>query len=385
MDKLKILHTADLHMGSPFTGSGFDADRIKQRKKDLFDCFSGILKTAQKKKVDLIIISGDLFEENRVKLSEINSILQSLSETAPIRVILLPGNHDHIRPGGYYDWLQMPPNVFLFRNREFDRFEFEDLSLAVYGSAFNSQEDSERILSRLRFDDNRKYRIAAFHGSLIPEGDETNVKYRPFSETEISDLGIDYVALGHYHKPLIMKNTHGRIIASYPGSPEPLNFGETHTHSFNIVTIENNSVNIETIPSSIRKYFMLNIDCSGMNTEKDVTAACRKTASSAAAESDIIGFNLKGRLEKGLKFDKDVIAAEMRKHYFWVKVTDETYPDIDIESISREETTRGGFARHMLELMEAERQSADTEKIERLNDALFYGLSALDGKRPEKR
>jgi exonuclease SbcD len=383
MDKLRILHTADLHLGSPFSGSGFDSDKIKERKRDLFECFDSILISAQKKKVDLVIICGDLFEEERVKRSDINSIMRSLSEIAPIRCVLLPGNHDYFREGGYYNWLHWPANVYIFKERELSRFIFEDISLAVYGSAFTSPEDPERLIPKIRFEDKCKFRILAFHGSLIAKPDSAE-PYRPFTVAELSGLGADYIALGHYHKPALFKNDRGRIIASYPGSPEPLNFGEIHDHSFNIVMIDNKTVSVETFSSEQRRYLRFEIECGGMKTEKDAVAACRKTAA-GASENDIINFILKGALEKNLQFDREVIAAELKKHFFWAKVEDATYPDLDIESISREETTRGLFARQMLELVEESKKSGETEKMGRLNDALYYGLTALDGKRPEKR
>jgi len=383
MDKLRILHTADLHLGSPFSGSGFDSDKIKERKRDLFECFDSILISAQKKKVDLLIICGDLFEEDRVKRSDINSIMRSLSEIAPIRCVILPGNHDYFRAGGYYNWLHWPANVYIFREREFSCFVFEDISLAVYGSAFTSPEDPERLIPKIRLEDNCKFRILAFHGSLIVKPDSAE-SYRPFTMAELSGLGADYIALGHYHKPAVFKNDKGRIIASYPGSPEPLNFGEIFDHSSNIVAIDNKAVSIETVPSAQRRYYKFEIECGEMKTAKDVVAACRKTAA-CASEKDIIRFILEGALEKDLQFDREVIASELKKHFFWVKMEDATYPDIDIESISREETTRGLFARQMLELMEESKKSSETEKTDRLNDALYYGLAALDGKRPEKR
>jgi exonuclease SbcD len=383
MYKIRILHTADLHLGSPFSGSGFDSDKIKERKRDLFECFDSILVSAQKKKVDLVIICGDLFEEDRVKRSDINSIMRSLSGIAPIRCVILPGNHDHFRAGGYYDWIHWPANVYIFKEREFTSFVFEDISLAVYGSAFTSPEDPEGLIPKVKLNDKNKFRILAFHGSLIMKPDTTD-PYRPFTEAELSALGADYIALGHYHKPAVYKNEKGRIIASYPGSPEPLNFGEIFDHSFNIVTIDDKGVSIETIPSARRSYYKYNAECGGMKTEKDVVSACRKVAADAS-EKDIIRFVLKGSLQKGLKFDRDVIAAELRKHFFWVKVEDATCPDIDIESISLEQTTRGLFVRQMLDMMEESKKSAETEKTERLSDALYYGLAALDGKRPEKR
>lgn len=383
MDKLRILHTADLHLGSPFSGSGFDADKIIERKRDLFECFDGILASAKTKNVDLVIISGDLFEEDRVKRSDINTIIQSLSSIAPIRCVILPGNHDHYKSGGYFDWLTWPANVYIFKDRKFSSFQFEDISLAVYGAAFTSPEDPARLMGELKLDDKCKYRILAFHGSLVPKPDTVD-PYRPFMADDLSSLGADYIALGHYHKPVVIENEKGRVIASYPGSPEPLNFGETFEHSYNIVTIDDKGAAVETIPSARRRYLQFDVEVGGSKTEKDVVSACRKAAGSDL-EKDIVRFVLKGTLEKGLQFDSELITAELKKHYFWVKVDDATRPDIDIESISGEETARGLFVRRMMELMDESGKSGETEKTERLSDALYYGLAALEGRRPEKR
>lgn len=385
MDKLRVLHTADLHLGSPFSGSGFNAEKIKQRKQDLFDCFSGILKAAQKNKVDLVIICGDLFEEDRVKRSDVNLIVQKIAEIAPIRVVILPGNHDYIRDGGYFNWLQLPPNAYLFNKHKCESFIFEDLSLAVYGSAYTAPEDPEMLMKEVVFNDDCKYRILAFHGSFLSRTDEKNVKYRPFIEQELSETGADYIALGHYHKHTIFRNSKGKIIASYPGSPEPLNFGEIHDHSFNIVTIENKSVEIETVQSAKRKYLAFEVSCKGMNTEKDVISACKKIASDTASEKDIVKFVLKGAITQGLIFERESISTELRKHFFWARIDDNTYPDLDLDAISREETTRGSFTREMLKLIDASRGSSDSVTVKHLEDALFYGLAALEGKKPEKR
>jgi len=51
---------------------------------------------------------------------------------------------------------------------------------------------------------------------------------------ELADIGADYYALGHIHKPQKV----GNINAYYAGSIYPKNFGETHQASFKIVDIE---------------------------------------------------------------------------------------------------------------------------------------------------
>ena len=47
----------------------------------------------------------------------------------------------------------------------------------------------------------------------------------PLDKNYLDQLGFDYIALGHIHKPIIISDN-----MAYCGSPEPLDFGEIGEH-----------------------------------------------------------------------------------------------------------------------------------------------------------
>jgi exonuclease SbcD len=384
MNKLKILHTSDLHLGNPFTDSGFDDNKIFARRMDLINCFLRITEAAVENGVDMLIVSGDFFEEDRVRQTDIHTFCKKFKEISPIQVVLLPGNHDYYKSGGYYDWLEWPANVYIFRSKEFEKFDFPDLKLSVFGSAFTSPEDSSSLLEDFSPKDSLERSILVHHGSLIRSGDVKS-QYRPFKENDLKSLKVDYIALGHYHKREIFVDDKSKIKASYPGSPEPLNFGEIYDHSFNIVTFTEDSVEIDFVQSNHRSYLHIDVDCSDLKTEEDVADKCIDLSSGRASAEDIVRFELNGIIDVGLKFDTGIIKERLGNNFFWVCVSDKTIPDYDLEIIGKEETTRGYFVRMMNGLIEGAEKSEKHEKVERLKDALYYGLSALNGRRPEKR
>lgn len=58
---MKILHTGDIHLDSPFAGLSPDAAR--QRRSDLRAAFSDMIAFARQQAVDLVLIAGDLFDK----------------------------------------------------------------------------------------------------------------------------------------------------------------------------------------------------------------------------------------------------------------------------------------------------------------------------------
>jgi len=81
--------------------------------------------------------------------------------------------------------------------------------------------------------------IVLYHGEVagtVYQNDQTVERGTGIAITidELADIGADYYALGHIHKPQKV----GNINAYYAGSIYPKNFGETHQASFKIADIE---------------------------------------------------------------------------------------------------------------------------------------------------
>jgi len=59
---LKILHTADIHLGAKFSGLGNKGD---SQREQLRTTFKNIIATAIDERVNIILIAGDLFNANQ--------------------------------------------------------------------------------------------------------------------------------------------------------------------------------------------------------------------------------------------------------------------------------------------------------------------------------
>ena len=58
---MKILHTADWHIGS-FKGP--EKDGVNLRGEDTMNCLRELVRVAQEKKPELTLVSGDIFHQN---------------------------------------------------------------------------------------------------------------------------------------------------------------------------------------------------------------------------------------------------------------------------------------------------------------------------------
>ena len=104
---MKFIHTADIHWGmTP------DSDKpwCRERTQAVKDTFSQIVTKAREMDVDFLFISGDLFHRQPLQkdLKEVNYLFTTIPS---VRVVIIAGNHDRIRPNSALKSFQWRPNV----------------------------------------------------------------------------------------------------------------------------------------------------------------------------------------------------------------------------------------------------------------------------------
>jgi len=72
------------------------------KETDLLEVFGRIIDLAKKEAVDIILISGDLYEHEYVRKSTIHYINKKFSEIPETKVFIVPGNHDPCISNSYY-------------------------------------------------------------------------------------------------------------------------------------------------------------------------------------------------------------------------------------------------------------------------------------------
>ncbi|MCD7776814.1 MAG: metallophosphoesterase, partial [Firmicutes bacterium] len=89
---VKILHTGDVHLDSPF--SGLDPDRAAERKAELRAAFDSLLSFVSQNGVDILLIAGDLFDSGFATHDTVELLKSGFARIPGCRVIISPGNHD---------------------------------------------------------------------------------------------------------------------------------------------------------------------------------------------------------------------------------------------------------------------------------------------------
>jgi len=97
---LKILHTGDIHLDTPF--SRLDARRGEIRRGELRTSFISMMQYAKENGVDMILIAGDLFDSEYVTRESMALLTREFSRFGK-PVVIAPGNHDCIAPGSIWE------------------------------------------------------------------------------------------------------------------------------------------------------------------------------------------------------------------------------------------------------------------------------------------
>ena len=94
---LSVFLTSDLHLGMKFAGypEAPQAALVEAR----FACLSRMVEEAGRRRCDLLVVAGDLFDRISVTRHDIQRAAETLRSFPGKLVAVLPGNHDYLGPG----------------------------------------------------------------------------------------------------------------------------------------------------------------------------------------------------------------------------------------------------------------------------------------------
>lgn len=360
--KIRLLQFGDLHMDAPFTSLSDMEGRPSQRRLDLKNALARLMDLAIIEKADLVLVCGDLYEHGYTGKSSIHYICGQFARLSGTPVLIIPGNHDPKLPGSYYSEHQWPSNVHILESG--DIFEHPETNTRVYAGLEHGPTDPAFI------------NILMHHGTLdMPFAPDA---FQPVSSVYVEGKGFDYCALGHFHSRITAGGARG--IFYNAGSPEPLGFDEPGDHGAFIAEIGKEpggkaSVHAEFITVCTRRCTDLAVDVSGCLNSGQAADVIAAGMDAAGQSDDLFRIALTGRLPSGVQIDTEEIFARLKDKAFYLKITDRTRPDYDLEAISRERGLRGLFTRKMLERASL---ACDEEAEALVLNALYYGLEAID-------
>ena len=358
---MRILHAADLHLDSAFAGLAEEkAALLRQESRDIL---RRMVDWANDHAVDVMLLSGDLFDSDRMYSQTARTLAQALARFRG-RIFLSPGNHDFYAPGSGYDAVDWPENVHIFASRRPQTVLLRSLNASVTGAAFTSAEEWEPFDGASFSGGDAPIRLGVLHGE-VTRGES---KYRAIPPAEIEKTNLTYLALGHVHRCAGVQRA-GNTAYAYPGCLPGRGFDETGDKGFLYGEITPETVELEFIPFAPRRYQSVTADI----TDRDPADAVRQALDPDCGQ-DICRVLLTGSRREN--FSLSALTSELSGLCAALELTDETYPEEDVWARCGEDSLRGLF----LQNLRARYDGADEDEKRQLLQAARFGLAALDNR-----
>lgn len=366
---MKILHTGDIHLDSPF--AGLSPEIAQKRRAELRAAFSDMIAYARTGSVDLLLIAGDLFDKNYVTRDTVALLRQEFS-TLECPVVIAPGNHDPADNKSIWRKKDIfPENVHIFVSSTLSSFFFEKLNCRVYGYAF--EEPSLRTCPL----DGKMVENSSEINILCAHGDTTSPisPYGPLPAGALESFGADYYALSHIHNP-DAANAALTVPGAYCGCPEGRDFGETGVKGAVLITLDKEHFQMERIRFCRKIYEQRTLNADGAADQGEILSAVRALIQNAGFGEDVLlRITLQGSTSPELSMDTAALAKAGGERLFYLEVRDETAPTWNAELLQQDHGMRGELYRVLLPRLE----SADAAQRETGSRALRYAMAALEG------
>ena len=368
---LKLLHTGDLHLDSPF--ARLDPGHAAIRRRELRDAFSEMVQYVHSHFIDILLIAGDLFDREFVTRETVEFLRREFARIPECKIFISPGNHDPFTEDSVYSRFSFGENVYVFPRAMLSHFYFEKLNAYVYGYAFENDSLRHCPFAGYRTEDPGAYNILLGHGEFTPD-----TKYCPLTEEHIAAFGADYTALGHVHNAPDPTVTEGLAYA-HCGCVEGRGFDEPGEKGALYVEIEKENgvatVTCEKLRFGRRRYEKIKVNVDGMTTLSEVEDAITAAVTDGAFGSDtLLRVTLTGRIAPTVILSEALLAARI-EGVFYAEVKDRTLPLYDIDYLKADPSVKGEFCRLLLPALEGE----DEEARSLATMALRYGLAAITG------
>lgn len=261
---MKILHTADWHLGKIINGYSMLDNQI--------DALNQISLIMVENDIDSIIIAGDIYDRSVPPAEAIKAFEDFVNDTIlekKKKIIIIPGNHDSIERLGFGNKLFKKNNLFIANEikKEIEYVDIDKMRVFLlpytnlykardkYDEQFKSMNDVYEYLVNQITLDKERFNVIVVH-DYVTYNMEKLIESE--SERDITVGGLEYidakifkefnyVALGHLHQAQKV----GQVNIRYSGSPLKYSFSEVkHKKS---VTILDPSGKVTMIPIKAKK------------------------------------------------------------------------------------------------------------------------------------
>jgi DNA repair exonuclease SbcCD nuclease subunit len=383
---LRLIHTADVHLGARHDDLGEQASAQRERQ---FAAFKAAIDLALAEKVDVFLIAGDLFDSNvqpRRSVERVAAELKRLVE-AKIRTVIIPGTHDvYDRASIYraYDLVSMAgatadDDFVTVLDPDHPSVHLAACDVVVYGPVFPTKRAPHSPLRDVDVSADAAiatWRIGMVHGAIAIPG-KTDRDEVVITTDEIAATNLDYLALGHWHSAQAGKA--GTVTYAYSGAPEAVALDQDRAGKVLLVELNERdgarTVAVEERQVGRSRFERHELDA-GVQTSQP---ALVETLRGMADPDLVLDVRLVGVRPDELDLDIEEIEAALAPGFLKVRIRDASLPALTEGALPSPDTIAGAFIRDQeARIAELEASGAAAEAAEQ-RDALRLGRLLLAG------
>lgn len=392
---VRLIHTADLHLDSAFS-SRFSKEEAEERKQNLLMAWNRLLSYGIEKKVQAVLIAGDLFDSAVVSRSTMEIFLSSIRRNPDISFFYLRGNHDTENTFRFQE--NLPKNLFLF-SKGGKKYRLNEKLILAGKEYYGSTERNKDGFPGQSFWDFKEEDCNLFmlHGELT----ESDIRYplEPASgigvrneegaeqdrnaENEVQDNAgislkalsrypVHYLALGHIHKR--GEGQFGSIRYAYPGCLQGRGFDEEGEKGFFYLEVNEETKEIQTefIPIKEGEFRILELElCEEDDSLSALEKIEEKIKEEACTEKDSLRILLKGKKSPEGERNLRYLERALSERFSYVEVKEESRLVLRKEDYIHEKSLKGEFLR-----MVSDSESLSEEEKEKI---ILLGIGLLQG------
>ena len=391
---LRIIHTADVHLGARHDDLGEQAAAQRERQ---FTAFIASVDLALAQRVDLFLIAGDLFDSNVQPRRSVERVAGQLRRLAgaKIRCVIIPGTHDVYDRSSIYRAYDLKAlagstpddDLVTVLTPDLPSVHLAACEVIVHGPVFATKRAPHSPLRDLHAGSGTPpgtWRVGMIHGSIAIPG-KTDRDEVVITADEIGASGLDYLALGHWHSS--QRGRAGAVAYAYAGAPEAVALDQDRAGKVLLVELEESAgkrmVRIEEHPVGATRFEKRDLDAAAIASQP----ALIEQLSRDKDPDLVLDVRIVGVRQDELDLDVEEMEKALAPCFLKVRVRDVSLPALTEGTLPSADTIAGAFIRD-LEARIAELEAPDSatagndgtsSEAAELRDALRLGRLLLAG------
>jgi exonuclease SbcD len=231
---ITFLHAADIHLDSPLKGlERYENAPVERIRGATRRAFTGLIDLAIEKRVDFVLIAGDLYDG---EWRDYNTGLYLVRQLGRLReqqipVFLIAGNHDAANK--MTRSLRLPENVRFLDHERPETVLLENQGIVIHGQSFGKAAVLENLAAAYPAPLKGYTNIGLLHTGM--GGLDGHERYAPCTLEDLRARGYDYWALGHVHNRQVLCK---EPLIAFSGNVQGRHIRETGPKGCQLVTIQ---------------------------------------------------------------------------------------------------------------------------------------------------